>query len=748
MKEVKGTVKKIIFSNNRDFAILSVNSQNKEYIIKGNLVLLRTGDDIIARGKEELHPKYGAQLYVNEYEIKKDDGNKALLKYLSQGAVKGVGPVLASRIVDAFGEDSIKIIEENHERLVEIKGISKRIAEDIYNEIIREKGNRDVIIYLTELGLGAKTSANIIKKYGIHTKKIILDNPYALIDDIKGIGFGIADNIAEKIGIQRDSDFRIKAAVIYELKNNALSLGHMYLPKEELVNNVRNLIGVEEENINDGLTSLVIERKIAVKVKDGEKRIFLKQNYMVQLEAAKKIFELASCKLPVEDEKRVLSGLDLMFSNGGCMLDDEQKDAVKMAVTNGVYIISGGPGTGKTTIIKNIINYLESEGMSYSLAAPTGRAAKRMSEATSREAKTIHRLLEINVGGDFEDDDFDEDRNNMYFGRNEEYPLETDIVIVDEASMIDIYLMNSLLKAVNVGTRLILVGDINQLPSVGAGEVLKDLLKSEVCGHIFLKKIYRQKEGSNIVINAHKIINGESIKLDEKSEDFIFRQAVNYEEMRNIIIENILYNIPEELNINPFDIQILTPTKRGYSGVYDLNNFLQEKLNPSDAYKPEMIFGEYIFRLGDKVIQTKNNYRMKWKSYDAGGFIAEEGNGIYNGDVGIISDINQYSKTVEILYDDNKIVNYEYKDLSQLELAYAMTIHKSQGSEYPAVIIPVLSCPYMLLNRNIIYTGITRAKSKVVIVGSRNEVIRMTRNINTGVRYTSLSDDLIFFQGM
>ena len=732
MQTVSGYIEKIIYRNeNNGYTVLSVEGDGDDYVFVGTFNYIAEGEFIKAKGNMKLHPNYGEQLFVDEYEIIEPRELDSIEKYLASSAIKGVGEALAKRIIKKFKLDTLRVMEEEPERLVEVKGVSAKLAKSISEQIQEKKSMRDAMIYLQKFGISMKLAAKIYLEYGSKVYDIIETNPYKLADDIDGIGFKIADDIAKKVGITADSKFRAVAGIEYILSNAMLS-GHLYLPESILQNEFLELFG---ENIFD-FTSLLIEmqmeKRIVVK-KSTENNVYLTQSYYTEAAVAKMLVDINIKEK--YDSNKVEEKILAIEKKEGIVLDDLQRQAVIESISSGLIIITGGPGTGKTTTINTIIKYFESEGESISLAAPTGRAAKRMSEATSYEAKTIHRLLEITPNSNENSTSI-----GTHFERNEDNPLEADVLIIDEVSMVDIFLMNALLKAVAIGTRLILVGDINQLPSVGPGTVLKDIIESDCFNVVRLNKIYRQSNRSDIVINAHKIMTNEEIDLSKKSNDFIFIKQSNPDNVMESVISLVRDKLPSYVNASSNELQIMTPMRKGPLGVEALNSFLQKSLNPSSKQKKEKEYDATVFREGDKVMQIKNNYQKEWFVYNDKKMPVDKGLGVYNGDIGTISEIDMLSEGFCICFDDGKVCEYEFSEFNEIELAYAITVHKSQGSEYPAVIMPIYKGPAMLMNRNLIYTAITRAKKCVVLVGIPEVFYTMVQNTKEMARYTGLKE--------
>ena len=687
------------------------------------------GECLEATGEYTVHPSYGPQFKVESYTIKAPEDVASIERYLGSGAIKGVGAALAARIVRRFKEDTFRIIEEEPERLVEIKGISERKAREIAQQTEEKRELRQAMIFLQNYGISLTLAVKIYQTYQMDMYRIIQENPYKLAEDVNGVGFKIADEIAHKVGIHMDSDFRIRSGILYVLQQASLE-GHTYLPEDVLTSRACELLGVDAIAIEKHYMDMAIDRKLVLKQSEDQVRVYASTFYYMELNVAVMLRELNVkydfSEIAVEQRIRKIEALSELE------LDEMQRIAVKEAVRSGLLVITGGPGTGKTTTINTIIQYFESEGMDISLAAPTGRAAKRMSETTGYEAKTIHRMLELSGGME----------ERVGFERNEQNPLETDVIIIDEMSMVDISLMHNLLKAVVAGTRLILVGDVNQLPSVGPGCVLKDIIDSHACNVVRLNRIFRQASESDIIVNAHKINRGEEVLLDNKSRDFFFLKRYDANVIISICIQLIQQKLPRYVNASPADIQVLTPMRKGLLGVERLNTILQQYLNPPDSKKAEREHGQMVFREGDKVMQIKNNYQAEWEIRSRYNIPIEKGLGVFNGDMGIVREINGFSETLTVEYEEGRMVEYPFKELDQLELAYAITIHKSQGSEYPAVIIPLLNGPRMLMNRNLLYTAVTRARKCVTLVGDERAFYNMEANVNEQKRYSGLKDRL------
>lgn len=729
MEVVKGYIEKIVFRNSENgYTVMSVNSEDEEITCVGIFHYIGEGEYLELKGEYIEHPSYGVQLSVSEYEIITPEDEIAMIRYLGSGAIKGVKVSTATKIVNRFKKDTFRIMEEEPERLAEIKGISLKKAMEISEQMEEKKDMRKAMIFLGKYGISMSLAVKIYNFYGPGLYEIVKVNPYKMADDIDGIGFKIADEIASHVGINTDSDFRIKSGILYALQQAGIN-GNVYVPYEQLVHQAEELLNLKEVNLDKHLMDLSIDKRIMIREEDGQKAVYAAKFYFTELAIARSLNDLnVDSRI---DEAKVLEKLNIIEDKEGIILDEMQEKAVIEAVKCGLLIITGGPGTGKTTTIKTIIKYFESEGMDILLAAPTGRAAKRMKETTGFDAQTIHRLLELN--GNPEDD-----ARGGQFERNEMNPLEADIIIIDEMSMVDIFLMQALLKAIMVGTRLILVGDVNQLPSVGPGNVLKDIIMSEAFNVVCLEKIFRQAASSDIVINAHKINKGENVDLAKKSKDFLF---IRREDADNIIAATLTLikeKLPGYVEADINEIQVLTPTRKGLLGVERLNGILQQYLNPPDNSKIEKEVSSGTFREGDKVMQIKNDYQIQWEVRGKYGIAVDSGMGVFNGDVGIIRRINTYTEYMEVEFEENKFVTYTFKQLDELELAYAVTIHKSQGSEYPAVIMPMYPGPRMLMNRNLLYTAVTRVKKCVCMVGTPEVFSRMKENNREQTRYSGL----------
>lgn len=730
---INGFVEKVVYRNTENgYTVVNISVEGDDVVCTGYFSDITEGDQIIAEGSFVEHKQYGIQFTVTSYEIKEPETSVAMEKYLGSGIIKGVGPALSAKIVKKFGDETFNIIEREPERLAEIKGITEKKAIEIGTQFEEKKEFRNAMIFLNQYGVSNALAMKIYKEYGIKVMKIVRENPYRLADDIAGVGFKTADEIALRMGFSPESSMRMKAGISFAL-SMAASNGHTYLLYEDLYEESKRLLGISEAEFESDIYELTIERKIVLKEVKGERRVYNNNLYYMELTVARKLLDLNAKS---ENNYKVMEAkVKEVEAKTGIKLGDLQRKAVYEAVESGLVIITGGPGTGKTTTINAIIKLFEMQNMEILLAAPTGRAAKRMTETTGMEAQTIHRLLELNGNP--------EEGGSMRFERNELNPLEADVIIIDEMSMVDIYLMYSLLKAVTVGTRLILVGDVNQLPSVGPGKVLKDIISSEKFNVVRLSEIFRQAAESDIITNAHKINAGQSIRLDNKSKDFFMLSMSSSIQIQRALVSLIAEKLPPYVNATKYDIQVLTPSRKGELGVENLNKILQQYINPPSTDKRERQWGEVIFRENDKVMQIKNDYQIEWKIVTKKGLTIKEGSGVFNGDCGIIREINEFAGTVTVEFDEGKLVEYTGATLEELELAYAITIHKSQGSEYPAVIIPLLNAPKPLLNRNLLYTAVTRARKCVTIVGSENSVNEMIQNESEMKRNSGLVDSII-----
>lgn len=732
MECLNGIVESIVFKSDDTGYVVSKVRIDKDCINAVGIVpFLKEGQHVKLKGQWVLHKQFGRQFNIDEYEEVLPDSIDGIKKYLSTGIIHGIGPITAKKIVDRFKEETLDILENHIERLQEIEGIGEKKFRIIYESYIEQKDLKDIIIYFQGHGMTTNQCIKIYKKFGVDAKAIVSENPYILCDEISGIGFITADRIAKSLGIESISPFRIQSGIRYILNQFSAS-GNTYMPKNNLIDEVSKILGVPGQMVEENLYNLALETKIKIEKINDIEAVFSLPYYYCELGVTNKIITLS-----IENFRTINTDVEFEIETferkNKIKFANSQREAIVGAFENGIEIITGGPGTGKTTIIKSIIEIYENNGMKVLLGAPTGRAAKRMTESTGREAKTIHRLLEMGVSED----------ENSYYGKGESEPLEADVIIIDEASMIDIMLMHSLLKAIKIGTRLIIVGDVDQLPSVGAGNVLKDLIESNFIKVVRLKDIFRQGEESLIVTNAHKINNGEMPYINRRDGDFFFENKDNVDLILSTIIDLINRRLPNFKKAwdKYRDIQILTPTRKGILGVQNLNNKLQEVLNPKSPSKREKELKEVIFREGDKVMQTKNNYSLKWIRVNGSG--ENEGVGVFNGDMGFIQSINEEEKTITIIFDDERKVVYDYIYLDELELAYAITIHKSQGSEFKVIITPAFMGSPLLMNKNLLYTAITRAKELVVVVGIPKALKYMVSNTRSMERYSSLRDRII-----
>lgn len=735
MEVITGFVDRIVFKSfDSEYKVLSlITDDQEELICVGTFPKVSEGTTLKVSGEYTEHITYGHQFKAYTFEEIEPTEIIDIERYLSSGAIKGIGEALAKRIVRKFGKDTFEVISKDPLRLSEIKGISVRMAQEIAQQFAEKAQMREAFIFLQKYGIGNNLAAKIYEEYGDGLYSVLQDNPYRLAEDISGVGFKIADDIAAKMGISTSSEYRIRCGILYVLMQ-ASSEGSTYLPEEILTNRCAQLLEIMPEDIREQYPNMTMDRKIVI-LKD---KVFSYISYYTELKCARLLADLNISLDRDEYESRkdqINRILKSVVESQNIELDPLQEKAVIECVRNGVTIISGGPGTGKTTTINTIIRFFEEQKMDIMLAAPTGRAAKRMQETTGYEAKTIHRLLEVSGNS--------EDEGHTFFERNEDNPLETDVVIVDEMSMVDINLFCALLKAITVGTRLIMVGDVDQLPSVGPGRVLKDIIESDAFPVVMLEHIFRQAQESDIVVNAHKVNKGQRITLDNKSKDFFFLKRNDVQVIYKHMIELIKDKLPGYVDAGPADIQVLTPMKKGSLGVETLNEILQKYLNPPENGRKECRIGERLFREGDKVMQTKNNYQLTWVIEGFHGIRIDEGQGVFNGDTGTITSIDDYSQTITVTYDENKKVEYAYSSMNEIELAYAVTIHKSQGSEYPAVILPLLSGPKMLFNRNLLYTAITRAKKCVTILGSEETLFDMIDSVKAEDRFSGLKDRIL-----
>ncbi len=726
MEKIQGFIENIIYQNpENQYTVFEISTEGSPIVSVGVLPGISEGMSVELTGEFINHPTYGRQFKTSSFEVKRPEDVKSIERYLGSGAIKGVGPKMAKKIVEKFGEDSLRVIDEEPELLVSIKGISERIAQSIAEQLKEKAGMRDAMLFLQKYNLSLALAVKVYEYYGEAVYDVLRENPYRLSEDIDGVGFKTADEIALAAGMPLDGRFRMRSGVLYALSKAALS-GSTALPEDILTNEAANLLGVGDFLTQQALTELLIDHLVIKKEIDGCEYIFDRAFYTMENNIA---FRLLALEEAIDvSPKNLKLAIDSIEKEIGLKLAPLQREAVEAVAKEGVLVITGGPGTGKTTIINAIIHYMDMEGMDFVLTAPTGRAAKRMSEATGYEASTIHRLLEVGGGNE-----------NGFFNRNEDNPLEIDAVIVDEMSMVDVPLMNALLKAIPRGARLIMVGDENQLPSVGPGSVLSDVIKSGCFKVVELNEVFRQAGGSDIVLNAHGINEGKHVNIDNNSKDFFFLKRYEADKIINVMLQLVLEKLPGYVDAKPSDIQVLSPMKKGPLGVINLNEVLRHYLNPPAAHKSEHERGDITFRDGDKVMQIKNDYDLEWELRNKRGFVTQSGKGVFNGDIGVIRTIDSFTKSVLVEFDEGRLVEYPFEKMDELELAYAVTIHKSQGSEYPAVVIPILSGPAALYNRNLIYTAVTRARKCVSIVGDENTFYSMIDNNKRFERYSGLS---------
>lgn len=737
--ELTGYVARVIFHNEENgYTVLSIESEGEEYAVTGTFPNIAEGEYLTITGELVEHPSYGPQFQMQSFRFSKPADREGMERYLGSGAIKGIGAALAGRIVKMFGEDTFRIIEEEPEQLAKVKGISEKKAMEIAGQVCEKREGRDAMIFLQQYGITMNLSARIYKKYGQDMYRVLRENPYRLAEDIEGVGFRIADEIALRAGVARDSKFRVQSGIVYTLQRASLN-GHTCLPLEEMKQMAAELLGIQVEQIEQELMDIIIEKKIMVRSivqEDGREQqmVYLSIFYYMELNSARMLMDLN-----IQDEMPIHlieERLDKIEQETKIVLDSQQRKAVCEAVNSGLLIVTGGPGTGKTTTICAMIHYFIDAGLEILLAAPTGRAAKRMTEATGYEAQTIHRLLEVNGSPS--------EGSGHSFQRDEENPLDADVVIIDEMSMVDINLLYALLRAVSVGTRLILVGDVDQLPSVGPGNVLKDMINSRCFHVVCLTQIFRQASESEIIVNAHKINRGERVVPNLNSRDFLFIRQNEARAIVNTVVTLVRDKLPRYVQAQQREIQVLTPMRKGILGVENLNVMLQEQLNPPSRQKAEHNFGHLTLRVGDKVMQIKNNYQAEWQVFNRYGIPKEKGTGIFNGDMGVVKSINTFAEELQVEFDEGREVSYPFKLAGEeLELAYATTVHKSQGSEYPAVILPIFNGPRMLMNRNILYTGVTRAKKCVCIVGDIHMFQTMISNVQEQKRYSTLHQRLL-----
>lgn len=741
METVKGYISAVIYRNKENlYTVFEVTGEGRQITCTGFPAAISEGESVELTGEAVVHPVYGEQLKVTRYTVVRPEDEQAVYRYLASGAVKGVGEALAARIIKSFGEDTMRILDEEPERLSEVKGISQRMARAIAAQLMEKKDVRDAMIYLQQYGIGGRKAVKIWEAYGEEMYTVLRENPYRLAEEVSGIGFAMADEIAARSGIRPDSDYRIRSGLLFLLSGN-LQEGSTFLPEDLLMERAEELLHVSPEALRIQLKNLAMERRVRIRVTEGaQPQVYSAYAYQLEQDIARRMLDLDSVRMHSYTSGEIRERIRHIEEKEKLSLDELQRKAVQLAVTRGILLISGGPGTGKTTTIHTIIRFFLSDMKSVLLAAPTGRAAKRMTEATGHEAMTIHRLLGYKAMGTDEGEITGGAEESWRFERDDDNPLEADVIIIDEMSMVDLYLFHALLRAIRPGTRLIMVGDIHQLPSVGPGRILQDLMESDRFCSITLQKVFRQAQQSDIIMNAHRILQGIPLELNNQSRDFFFLKRQDPQVIYKHIVMLMQQMLPKYVQGTQDDVQVLTPMRKGPLGCIRLNEVLQSVLNPPVQGRPETMAHDQTFRVGDKVMQTRNNYQIEWEIPGKLGIPSEKGTGVFNGDFGTVEEVDPELAELVVRFDENRRVRYPFTQLDDLELAYAITVHKSQGSEYPAVILPLLSGPASLFHRNLLYTAITRARKCVVLLGDPVAVNRMEQNTGTYTRYSGLRD--------